>query len=43
MIIEDLRNIKTPVILVINKMDQIEEADLFKLMEMYNKKEYLKE
>ena len=36
MIIEDLRNIKTPVILVINKMDQIEEADLFKLMEMYN-------
>ena len=35
-IIEDLRNIKTPVILVINKMDQIEEADLFKLMEMYN-------
>ena len=35
-IIEDLKGIKTPVILVINKMDQIEEADLFKLMEMYN-------
>lgn len=42
MIIEDLRNIKTPVILVINKMDQIEEADLFKLMEMYNNENIFK-
>ena len=36
MIIEDLRNIKTPVVLVINKMDQIEEQDLFDMMQMYH-------
>lgn len=35
-IMEDLRNIKTPVVLVINKMDLIEEADLFNLMKLYN-------
>lgn len=36
MIIEDLRKIKTPVVLVINKMDQIEEQDLFDMMKMYH-------
>lgn len=36
MIMEDLRNIKTPVVLVINKMDLIDEADLFNLMKLYN-------
>ena len=35
-IIEDLKGIKTPVILVLNKIDKLEEAELFKLMEMYN-------
>ena len=42
-IIEDLRNIKTPVVLVINKIDQIEEADLFKLMKLYNEEGIFKE
>lgn len=35
-IIEELRNIKTPVVLVLNKIDQLEEADLFNLMELYS-------
>lgn len=35
-IMEDLRNVKTPVVLVINKMDLIEESDLFNLMKLYN-------
>ena len=43
MIIEDLRNIKTPVILVINKIDQLDEEELFKLMEMYNDEGIFKE
>lgn len=43
MIIEDLRSIKTPVILVINKMDQIEEQDLFDLMKMYHAEGVFKE
>ena len=42
-IIEDLRNIKTPIILVINKMDLIEEADLFNLMKLYNEEGIFKE
>lgn len=42
-IIEDLRNIKTPVVLVINKIDQIEEADLFDLMKLYNEEGIFKE
>lgn len=42
-IIEDLRNIKTPVVLVINKMDLIEEADLFNLMKLYNEEGIFKE
>lgn len=42
-IIEDLRNIKTPVVLVINKIDQIEEADLFNLMKLYNEEGIFKE
>ena len=36
MIIEDLRGIKAPVVLVINKMDQIDEQDLFDMMQMYH-------
>lgn len=43
MIIEDLRNIKTPVILIINKMDQIEEQDLFDMMQMYHAEGIFKE
>ena len=42
-IMEDLRNIKTPVVLVINKIDQIEEADLFNLMKLYNEEGIFKE
>lgn len=42
-IIEDLRNIKTPVVLVINKIDQLEEADLFDLMKLYNEEGIFKE
>ena len=40
---ESLRNIKTPVVLVINKMDLIEEADLFNLMKLYNEEGIFKE
>ncbi|MGL5312885.1 MAG: GTPase Era [Peptostreptococcaceae bacterium] len=43
MIIEDLRNIKTPVVLIINKMDQIEEQDLFDMMKMYHAEGVFKE
>ena len=42
-IMEDLRNIKTPVVLVINKMDLIEESDLFNLMKLYNEEGIFKE
>ena len=42
-IMESLRNIKTPVVLVINKMDLIEEADLFNLMKLYNEEGIFKE
>lgn len=42
-IMEDLRNIKTPAVLVINKMDLIEEADLFNLMKLYNEEGIFKE
>ncbi|MCC3867562.1 GTPase Era [Terrisporobacter mayombei] len=42
-IMEDLRNIKTPVVLVINKMDLIEEVDLFNLMKLYNEEGIFKE
>lgn len=42
-IMEDLKNIKTPVVLVINKMDLIEEADLFNLMKLYNEEGIFKE
>ncbi|MGL4912692.1 MAG: GTPase Era [Romboutsia sp.] len=43
MIIEDLRKIKTPIVLVINKMDQIEEQDLFDMMKMYHAEGVFKE
>ena len=35
-IIDDLKNIKTPVVLVLNKIDQLSEEELFDLMKMYN-------
>ena len=35
-IIDDLKNIKTPVVLVLNKIDQLNEDELFDLMKMYN-------
>lgn len=43
MIIEDLRGIKAPVILVLNKIDQIEESELFDLMKMYHAEGVFKE
>lgn len=35
-IIADLKNIKTPVVLVLNKIDQLNKEELFDLMKMYN-------
>ena len=35
-IIDDLKNIKTPVVLVLNKIDHLNEEELFDLMKMYN-------
>lgn len=35
-IIDDLKNIKTPVVLVLNKIDQLSEEELFELIKMYN-------
>ena len=35
-IIDDLKNINTPVVLVLNKIDQLNEDELFDLMKMYN-------
>ena len=35
-IIDDLKTIKTPVVLVLNKIDQLNEEELFDLMKMYN-------
>ena len=35
-IIDDLKNIKTPVVLVLNKIDKLNEEELFDLMKMYN-------
>lgn len=35
-IIDDLKNIKTPVVLVLNKIDRLNEEELFDLMKMYN-------
>ena len=43
MIIEDLRNVKVPVILVLNKIDQLEETELFDLMKMYHAEGVFKE
>ncbi|MDY2735614.1 GTPase Era [Intestinibacter sp.] len=42
-IIEDLKGIKTPVVLVLNKIDKLEEAELFDLMNLYSKEELFKE
>ena len=43
MIIEDLRNVKVPVILVLNKIAQLEETELFDLMKMYHAEGVFKE
>ena len=41
--IESLRKIKTDIVLVINKMDQIEEQDLFDMMKMYDEEGLFKQ
>ena len=41
-IIEDLRGIKTPVILVLNKIDKLEESELFELMLLYSNEDLFK-
>ena len=41
-IIEDLRGIKTPVILVLNKIDKLEESELFELMQLYSNEDLFK-
>ncbi len=43
MIIEDLKKVKTPVVLVINKIDKISKEELISLIEMYSKEEVFKE
>ena len=42
-IIEDLRGIKTPVILVLNKIDKLEDSELFELMQLYSNEDLFKE
>ena len=41
-IIEDLRGITTPVILVLNKIDKLEESELFELMQLYSNEDLFK-
>ncbi|WP_195937829.1 GTPase Era [Romboutsia sp. 1001713B170131_170501_G6] len=41
-IIEELRNVNRPVVLVLNKIDQLQEDELFELMEMYHKENVFK-
>ena len=41
-IIEDLRGIKTSVILVLNKIDKLEESELFELMQLYSNEDLFK-
>lgn len=41
-IIEDLRIINRPVVLVLNKIDQLQEQELFDLMQMYHKENLFK-
>lgn len=41
-IIEDLIGIKTPVILVLNKIDKLEESELFELMQLYSNEDLFK-
>ena len=41
-IIEDLKGIKTPVILVLNKIDKLEESELFELMQLYSNEDLFK-
>ncbi|NMS89960.1 GTPase Era [Clostridioides difficile] len=43
-IIEDLRSVKTPIILVVNKIDQLDQKDeLFDIIKMYDKEGVFKE
>ncbi len=43
-IIEDLRGVKTPIILVVNKIDQLDQKDeLFDIIKMYDNEELFKE
>ncbi|HBG1249266.1 TPA: GTPase Era [Clostridioides difficile] len=43
-IIEDLRSVKTPIILVVNKIDQLDQKDeLFDIIKMYNREGIFKE
>ena len=41
-ILEDLRGIKTPVLLVFNKIDKLEESELFELMQLYSNEDLFK-
>lgn len=43
MIIEDLRKIKTPVVLIINKIDKISKEELISIIEKYSKEELFDE
>lgn len=42
-IIQELKGIKTPVILVLNKIDKLQENELFELMNLYSKEDLFKE
>ena len=42
-IIDELKGIKTPIILLINKTDKLNEEDILKLIDKYNKMEMFKE
>ena len=42
-IIEDLKGIKAPIVLVLNKIDQLDESDLFELMKMYHREGVFKD
>ena len=42
-VVDDSKGIKTPVVLVLNKIDKLEEAELFDLMNLYSKEDLFKE
>lgn len=43
MIIEDLKNISTPIVLLINKIDESEEEEILQLIDKYNKMDMFEE